>query len=126
MRKANPRKQKNDVINIRISAQEKQRFIAEAEAMNMNLSRYVLHLLRHKEIISIDCGVELAKAIFQCNQHLNQIGRSPNVPVQKLRNAITQEIKTITACIDKTKRGGNPHVCDEVCARNAPNTSWRA
>lgn len=98
-----PQCQKNNILNIRIAEQEKQQYISEAQALNMNLSQYVLYLLRHKEIKYIEGGMELAKALYQINQNLNEIAKCNPASAQKLRTAATQGIETIMACVEKKK-----------------------
>ena len=99
--------QKGDLLRIRISEQEKQKYIREANEMNMTLSQYVRYLLRHKQVNPIEGGVELAREVYLLNQNLNRIGQCPAVPTQELRDAATQGIEAIMTKIDHARRGNS-------------------
>ena len=92
---------KDNLLRIRISEEEKQQYITEAECMGMSLSQYVLHLLRHKQVNRIEGGVELAREIYEINRSLDQIAGNHAVPVQELRDAVTQCMASIATCAAK-------------------------
>ena len=100
--------QKNDLLHIRISEQEKQKYIQEANEINMNLSQYVLYLLRHKQVTPIEGGAELARELYQLNQNLNRIGQYLDVPTQELRDVVTRGMEAIIAHTDRARKGNEP------------------
>ncbi len=93
---------KNQIINFRVSAEEKTEFTKEAASYGMNLSSYILYLLRHKKMQIIMGGDRLANALYDLHLTLNQFTYAPELPVQELRAAISQsveEIKKVTEAI---------------------------
>lgn len=112
MRKnATKKSRKTDIINLRVSPEEKQKFSADAKNLGLNLSEYVLHLLRHGEIRKIEGGTELAREVHHLNCKLNDFEKYPFVPVQELRDAVSNGIRNI---MDSAKQGGAFHVNHEI------------
>lgn len=86
---------KNEVINLRVSAEQKEAIQRDAVKMGMGISKYLLYLAEHKQIVTIDGGRELAAEVYRLNQALNRFEKYPFVSVQELRNAVSQGIADI-------------------------------
>lgn len=85
---------KDDVMTIRVSKEDKAKYSAEAISHGMNLSEYVLYLLRHKEINVIECGSEIVQAIYDLNCTMSRYGNSEEISIEELKNAIS-------SCVNK-------------------------
>ena len=86
---------KDQIINFRVSAEEKTEFTKEAASYGMNLSSYILYLLRHKKVQVIAGGERLANVLYDLHLALNQFAYRPDIPIQELRTAISQGIENI-------------------------------
>jgi len=88
-RKGSRKIAKNDVMSIRVSKEDKAKYLTEATNNGMNLSEYILYLLRHKAINVIDCGSEIVQAMYDLNCTMNKYGSNDEVSVNELKNAIS-------------------------------------
>ncbi|SEH23155.1 plasmid mobilization protein [Selenomonas sp. KH1T6] len=114
MKNNSGKEQKNDMVRIRISEQEKQKILREAEAVGMNLSQYIMHCTRHKQIIIVEGGAQLASEVYRLNQTLNQMIGNPDVPVQALREAATGGLRAIKEQASMIGRRESDHVNPEI------------
>ena len=89
------RKGKTEVINFRVSSEQKQMIRNAAEHMGMDISKYLLYLANHREIVVVEGGKELAREVYQLNQKLNRLERYPFVDVQELRDVMSDGISRI-------------------------------
>ena len=89
------RKGKTEVINFRVSSEQKQMIRNAAEHMGMDISKYLLYLASHREIVVVEGGKELAREVYQLNQKLNRLERYPFVDVQELRDVMSDGISRI-------------------------------
>ena len=94
---------KNAAINIRLSTEDKKRFTEEARECNMNLSEYVLYLLKNKQVTVIEHGEEIAQAMYDLNNTLNKCLKYPNIPVNKTRELLTNGILKLNSCMEKVQ-----------------------
>lgn len=94
-------KSKTEVINFRVSSEQKQMIRNTAKNLGMGISKYLLHLASHSQIVVVDGGKELATEIYHLNKRLNRLERYPFVDVQELRDALSDGISRIT----KAKEG---------------------
>lgn len=88
-RKGSRKIAKNDVMTIRVSKEDKVKYSTEAIGHGMNLSEYILHLLRHKAVNVIDCGSEIVQAMYDLNCTMSRYGNNEEVPIKELKNAIS-------------------------------------
>ncbi len=86
---------KNVNINIRVSKEDKIKYAQEAEKLGMNLSKYILHLLEHKQVRVLEGGKELAQAIYNLNNTLNKSISYPSISVNKIREAVSNDVDKI-------------------------------
>ena len=109
MKKLNISKNVKDTsINVRLSTTQKKKFAEEAKSCNMKLSEYVLHLLENRTITVIENGSEIAKAMYKLNDTLNHCMNYPHIPTERAREAVTNSIMRLNACIGST--GGDYNV----------------
>lgn len=82
---------KNDRINLRLNSKQKETISKKAESLGMTTSKYLLHLAEHGSITIID-SKGLASEVYKLNQKLSLLEKYPAIPVQELRDAISQGI----------------------------------
>lgn len=83
---------KDTNINLRVSKEDKLRYAQEAKQLGLDLSKYIMHLLNHKQVKVIEGGKELADAIYNLNNTLNKCISYPSIPVAKIREAVSNDI----------------------------------
>ncbi|MGL5257526.1 MAG: plasmid mobilization protein [Proteocatella sp.] len=86
---------KTEIINFRVSKEEKEKIKNEAEELNMSMAEYLVYLSNHKEIKVLPYGEELAKELYQINQHFNKFSQHKYISIQDLRDVVNQGINTI-------------------------------
>ncbi len=87
---------KKEVINFRVSEEEKRMIKSEADELGLDISKYLLHLVKNKNIVVVEGGRELAMEIYELNLKLNRLEKYPFVDVQELRNLMSEGISKIT------------------------------
>ena len=92
---------KTDVINFRCSKEEKEQYANDAAQFGMNLSQYIHHLLRNREVRTIDGGRELAWEVYQLNKNLEKVLQKADVPIQDLKDIVSRGISTVRENIRK-------------------------
>ena len=97
---------KNSNINIRISDADKLKYAQEAKNLGMDLSKYIIHLLEHKEVRIIEGGKELAHAIYDLNNMLNKCVDYPSIPVTKIREAVSNDVERLNNFIMREREAG--------------------
>lgn len=97
---------KNSNINIRISNEDKLKYVQEAKNLGMDLSKYIMYLLAHKEVRIIEGGKELAHALYDLNNTLNKCVNSPSIPVTKIREAVSNDVKRLNNFIMREREVG--------------------
>ena len=88
-RKENIKAVKNDVMSIRVTKEDKAKYLTEAAGYGMNLSEYVIYLLNHKAVNIVAGGSEIAKAMYDLNYTLNKSEADSEVSVDELRDSIS-------------------------------------
>ena len=88
-RKENIKAVKNDVMSIRVTKEDKAKYLTEAAGYGMNLSEYVIYLLKHKAVNIVAGGSEIAKAMYDLNCTLNKSEADSEVSVDELRDSIS-------------------------------------
>lgn len=96
---------KNDIINLRISTEEKEQIQREAEILGMSLSAYLLYRCKHKQVVVIEGGKELAQEIYTLNQLLKKYEEYPLVPIQEIRNIVSESIVRISHKAEEADHG---------------------
>ena len=86
---------KKSIINIRVSEEQKEKIQKEAEVLGMSTSAYLLYLCEHKRVVVVNGGKELAQEIYHLNILLKKYEKYPFIPVQKLRDTVSQSISNI-------------------------------
>ena len=94
---------KNDRINFRLNAKQKETIRKKAESMRMSMSKYLLHLVEHGSISIID-GERLTEEVYKLNQKLNQLRKYPAIPVKDLQDVISQGIIDINKKFESEKK----------------------
>ena len=93
--KANKKRLKDTAINVRLTTADKQKYTEEAKLCNMTLSKYVLHLLQNKKITVIENGAEIAKAMYDLSETLNQCVKNPKISVEGAQLAVSNSINQL-------------------------------
>ena len=84
---------KNQIINLRVTMEQKDKIKRNAEALGMTVSNYLLSSTENQSINVIDGGKELAREVYCLNKKLEHFLKYPFVPVQELRDTISQGIE---------------------------------
>lgn len=92
---------KTDVINFRCSKEEKAQYTRDASKFGMNLSQYIHHLLRYREVRMIDGGRELAQEVYRLNLNLDKLMHQEEIPVQELKDVVSRGVSTVRKQIRK-------------------------
>ena len=90
---------KNQIINLRVSSKQKELIKKKAESLGLKVSEYLLASIEHQSINVVDGGKELAQELFRLNKNLEQFTKYPFVPVQELRDTVSQGIQKINAAM---------------------------
>ncbi len=91
---------KDTVINVRISTDEKQKYIEEAKACNMTLSNYVLHILKNKKITVIEDGSKIAQAMYDLNESLKKCMNDTKISVEEARLSVAKSVSRLKTCME--------------------------
>lgn len=83
---------KNAMLNIRISKTDKDYYTQEAKKYGMNLSEFVLNILKYKKLNVVEGGGEIAHAIYDFNNALNHYKLSCD-SVDSVRNAVSNFVR---------------------------------
>ena len=86
---------KTEIINIRVSKEQKDLIRKTAKNLGMNVSKYLMHLVIHGSVVMVDGGKELAMEMYKLNQHLNHIEKHSFLDVQELRDTVSNGIEKI-------------------------------
>lgn len=90
--KSNTKSKKSDIINLRVSAEDKQSIQQKAFSLGMTLSQYMLHCAMHEQINVVEGGREIAKRLYDTYEMLNKIECLKKIDVPSERNNIHVEI----------------------------------
>lgn len=93
--KTTTNERKSMAINVRISADEKQKYMEEARACNMTLSNYVLHILQNKKVTIIPNGEKIAKAMYDLNETLNKCMNNNQISVEEARSSVAKSVRRL-------------------------------
>ncbi|MDY6269624.1 MAG: hypothetical protein SPL39_11855 [Selenomonadaceae bacterium] len=93
---------KDQIINIRVTGERKKQIKENADRLGMTISGYIDYLESHQQVIELPYGKELMQEIYHLNNQLNELDKYPLLPVQELRDAMSQAIIKINA---QTKAG---------------------
>ena len=86
---------KETAINVRISKDEKQKYMEEAQACNMTLSNYVLHILENKKITVIEKGSEIAQAMYDLNETLKKCMNDTKISVEEAQLSVSKSVRKL-------------------------------
>ena len=92
---------KDTAMNVRLSTSQKKKYMEEARACNMTLSNYVLHILQNKKVTVIKNGSEIAQAMYDLNNTLNQCLKCPEMSLESARMAVTNSVGRLNNCMEK-------------------------
>lgn len=92
---------KDTAINVRLTTEQKERYSEEAKLCNMKLSEYVLYLLQNKRVTVIENGSEIAHAIYDLNNTLNECFKYPNIPISETQESLSRSILKLNSCFEK-------------------------
>lgn len=98
------KKKKDSFITLRVSAAEKNRYVNEADGLGMGLSEYVLYLLRHRKINTIEGGTKIAQAMYSLNDTLNKCILYPHIPVQRINASIAKDLDIINDFLNSDRK----------------------
>ncbi len=94
------KKFKTNKIQIRISKQQKAELKSKAQNLGISVSDYILRCTEQCKINMVDTK-ELAKEIFELNQHLSDLERCPVIPTRELRDTISEQIKKLNGKLEE-------------------------
>ena len=86
------KKIKQKFINLRVSDIQKDTIRTSAKNLGMSVSQYILKLTEQGQVNVIEGGKELAALIYELNNKLNKLEKYPAMPIQDLRNVISDSI----------------------------------
>lgn len=93
---------KDQIINLRVTTEQKEAIKQKAEGLGLKVSEYLLASLEHQSVNIVDGGKELAQEVYRLNRNLEHFLKYPFVPVQELRDTVSQGIQKIN---DAMKEG---------------------
>lgn len=96
------KKLKTNKIQIRISKQQKAEIKSKARKLGISVSDYVLRCTEQCKINVVETR-ELAKEIFELNQHLSDLERCPVIPTRELRDKMSEQIKKLNEKLEENK-----------------------
>lgn len=82
-------------INIRVTRERKKQIKENAEQLGMSISSYIDYLESHQQVVELSYGKELMQEVYDLNNQLNKLDKYPLLPIQELRDTISQSIKKI-------------------------------
>ena len=82
------RQSKEDIINIRVSKDYKNKIKRKANESSMTLSRYVINCINTNQTNVIHNGDILISEIYALNTQLRKFNDHKELPVQELQNAL--------------------------------------
>lgn len=86
---------KNQIINIRVTRERKKQIKENAEQLGMSISSYIDYLESHQQVVELSYGKKLMQEVYDLNNQLNKLDKYPLLPIQELRDTISQSIKKI-------------------------------
>ena len=89
------KQKKSTTIDLRVSYEQKEAIREAASKLGMGISKYLLYLATHKNVMVIDGGRELAKELYHLNSQLNRLESNQKLDVQNVRDAVSKEIKKL-------------------------------
>lgn len=94
---------KDTFINVRVTANEKEKYLTEANKLGMTLSEFMLYLLRHRKINMIEGGAEIAKAMYSLNDTLNKCVLYPHIPVKNIEQSISTDLNRMNKFLNSDR-----------------------
>lgn len=85
---------KDDDVHFRVTSFQKERITKKAEEFGMSVSGFLLNLVEQDKINIID-GKALAAEVYKLNRKLNLLEKYPAIPVQEIRDVVSQGIVDI-------------------------------
>ena len=89
------RQNKQDIINIRVSKDYKDRLKQKADESSMSVSRYVINCIDKNRTNIIHNGDVLISEVCTLNAQLQKLGNRKELPVKELQNAISTVISKL-------------------------------
>lgn len=89
------RQSKEDIINIRVSKDYKNKIKQKATESSMTLSRYIINCINTNKTNVIHNGDILISEIYNLNTQLQKLNRHKELPVQELQNALSKAISKL-------------------------------
>ena len=93
---------KDQVINLRVTVKQKEKIKQNAESLGLKVSEYLLASAEHPSFNIVEGGKELAQEVHRLNKNLEHFLKYPFIPVQELRDTVSQGIQKIS---DAMKEG---------------------
>lgn len=91
---------KDSSVNIRISSQDKAKYTQEAKEYGMDFSKYIMHLLAHKGIRVVSDSKEIAQAMYDLNNTLNNCAFCPAIPTAEIREILSEGIARLRKAME--------------------------
>ena len=85
---------KDDNIHFRVTSLQKEQITQKAEELGMPVSGFLLNLVEQDKIKIID-GKALAAEVYKLNRKLDLLEKYPAIPVQEIRDVVSQGIVDI-------------------------------
>ena len=89
------RQNKQDIINIRVSKDYKDRLKQKADESSMTISRYVINCIDRNRTNIIHDGDVLISEVCTLNAQLQKLSNRKGLPVKELQNAISAAISKL-------------------------------
>ena len=89
------RENKQDIINIRVSKDYKDKLKQKADESNMTVSRYVINCIDKNRTNIIHDGDLLISEVCTLNTQLQKLSNRKELPIQELQNTISLAISKL-------------------------------
>ena len=92
---------KQDIINIRVSKDYKEKLKQKADASCMSLSKYIINCIDTNQTNIIHDGDILISEIYTLNSKLQELSINKELPVQELQNTLTIAISKLNNLVNE-------------------------
>jgi len=86
---------KQDIINIRVSKDYKNKLKQKADASSMSLSKYIINCIDTNQTNIIHDGDILISELYTLNSKLRELSTNKELPIQELQNTLTIAISKL-------------------------------
>lgn len=91
----NKKQIKNQIINLRVTTEQKEEIRKRAESLGLTVSDYIIGSLGKTSINVVDGGKELAKEVYRLNRNLEHYQKYPFIRVQELQDTVSHGIQKL-------------------------------